>query len=348
MDWLRSDTVAGVSDRILDAIRACNAAFEPPYGEDSLSRQLDDRYSALFGTPVRVFPVVSGTAANALALASIAGPFELIACHDEAHAYAAETGATEFFSGGARFLRLPGEHGRIDPETAAPALAAARAAGGKTFRLAAITITQLTEVGTLYPVACARTIGELARRHGLHFHVDGARFANAVAALGVEPADLTWRLGADVMSFGATKNGTMCADAVIFFKPELADDFLRRRKRSGHDLSKARFLAAQLLAYLDGGHWLENAHRANRMAGELERVIRSAPDIELLQPVEGNMLFVAMSEARHAALAAAGITVRKVGARGDGRSVIRMVTSYRTGHDEIERFARAADAARPA
>jgi threonine aldolase len=339
MSWLRSDSIAGVPQEILDALQACNGGVALPYGEDTLSRRLDERFSAVFGAPVRVFPVTSGTAANALALASLAGAFDLIACHADAHSFASETGATELLSGGARFLHLPGTHGRIDPFAAATRIDDALRGGDKAYRLAALTVTQLTEAGTAYRPQALRALGELARGHGLRLHVDGARFANAVAALDVDPAELSWRAGAHALSFGATKNGTMCADAVVFFDADLVGDVPRRRKRTGQDLSKTRFLAAQLLAYLENDLWLRNARHANAMARRLADAVEASADLALLHPVEGNMLFVATTQDRLESLARAGLPLRVRSSLPDGRRVCRLVTSFATTHEEVRRFA---------
>ena len=338
--WLRSDNAAGVSEEILDALVSCNAGVAAPYGDDDLSRQLDARLSAVFETPVVAYMVPSGTAANALALSSIAGPFDMIVCHQEAHAFGSECGATDMFSGGARFKPVPGAHGRIDAAAAADMLAGMAGPRDNTYRLGALTVTQLTEAGTLYQPADLGALGALARKHGLRMHMDGARFANALAALAVHPADITWRVGVDVLSFGATKNGAMYADAVVFFDPALAEHFKRRLKRSGHDLSKTRFMAAQLLRYLEYDLWLRNARHANAVARELGELLARVPGADILHPVEGNIVFAALPDRPVQALAAAGIQFRSRGRLADGREWFRLVPSFRTDPQEVRALRR--------
>ncbi len=341
MSWLRTDSIAGIPDAVLDALREANAGVAMPYGDDRWSMQLDARFSALLGAPARVYTVTSGTAANALALSAIAGPYDLIVGHADAHAYASECGATEMMSGGARFLRVPGEHGRLDVGALEAALADAARHATKGHRPAALTVTQLTERGTAYPLDALAALGEIARRYGLHVHMDGARFANAVAGLGVSPADMVGALGVDVLSFGATKNGTMCADAVVFLQPALAEQMARQRKRAGQDLSKARFLAAQLLAYLDDELWLDHARHANAMARRLADVAGDTTGIDVLHPVDGNIVFVAMTPERIRALEQAGLSPHPHRTSADGRTTFRLVTSFATSRDEIDRFAAA-------
>lgn len=337
--WLRSDNAAGTDPRILAALQDCNQDVAAPYGDDELSARLDARFSELFERQVKVFAVPSGTAANALALASIAGPFDLVACHVNGHPYTSECGATEFFSGGARFLPLAGAHGRIDVDGAARTLGGIDNSRANSHRPAAITVTQLTEAGTAYRPDAVRALGTLAKQHGFFMHMDGARFANAIAFLDARPADITWRAGVDVLSFGATKNGTMYADAVVFFDPALAVDFKRRLKRSGHDLSKTRFLAAQLLRYLEGDLWLANARHANAVAQELAQLLGRVSGAAILHPVEGNIVFVALPDAAVGALGRAGTVMRSKGRLADGREWFRLAPSFRTDMSEVRAIA---------
>lgn len=337
--WLRSDNAAGTDPEILAAMQACNEGVAMPYGDDDLSRQLDARFSAVFGKPVKAFAVSSGTAANALALASVAGPFDLVVCHRDAHAFGSECGATEFFSGGARFIPVPGPNGRIDANAAAALLHGMDLHRGNSYRPAALTVTQLSEAGTAYRPESLQALGATGRRHGLRMHMDGARFANALAFLDARPDELTWRAGVDVLSFGATKNGTMYADAVVFFDPALAEHFKRRLKRSGHELSKARFLAAQLLRYLEGDLWLRNARHANAVARQLAALLARVKGAEILHPVEGNIVFAALPDEAVHALAAAGIRLRSKGRLPDGRESFRLVPSFRTDPAEVRAIA---------
>ncbi len=341
MSWLRTDSIAGVSAEIFDALRAANDGLAMPYGDDNWSARLDTRFSALLGRSARVFPVTSGTAANALALAAVAGPYDLIAGHVDAHAFASECGATEMMSGGARFLHVPGEQGRIDPALLDAALMQAARNAAKAHRPAVLTVTQLTERGSVYPLDRLSALGEIARRHRLHVHMDGARFANAVVALGVSPAEMVAALGVDVLAFGATKNGTMGADAVVILNPDLGEQMARQRKRAGQDLSKARFLAAQLLAYLDADLWLRNARHANAMARRLADAARGVQGINVTNEVDGNIVFAAMTPEVVRALERADLAPRPHRTSGDVCTTFRLVTSFATTADEIERFEKA-------
>ena len=336
--WLKSDNIAGADAAILRAMADCNAGTAGSYGDDKQSQQLDGRFSALFEREVRVFPVPSGTAANALSLASLAGPLELIACHEAAHPLRSEAGATTFFSGGAGFVPVPGAHGHLDAASIAAALDAVPSGGHGGLSAAAITLTQLTEAGTAYRVEEIRAIGTLAKQRGLSLHMDGARFANAIVSIDAKPADVTWRAGVDVMSFGGTKNGTMFADAVIFFDPAKSRHFEQRQKRAGLSLSKTRFLAAQLLAYLEGDRWLANARHANTMAQRIVQLLGTTPTCELLHPVDGNVVFAAIGEDAVKRAEAAGFSLRPKGRLADGRRYFRMVTSFATEEGEVERF----------
>lgn len=339
--FLRSDNMAGVHPEILAAMAACNGGNVAPYGGDPWTAELEARMAEVFGAPLRVFCVPSGTAANALALASLAGPFDLIACHTAAHAFGNECGATEAFSGGARFLPIGGADGRIDLAAARAALDARVDGRHDDYRLRALTLTELTEAGTAYSAYAMRALGDLAHEHGLAVHVDGARLPNALAATGAHPADLTWRAGVDVLSFGGTKNGTMGADAVVFFDLACAEDFERRQKRGGHALSKTRFLSVQLLRYLEGGLWLDNARHANAQAARLAEVLRATPGVSLLHPVDGNIVFAAFAPDVLTKLERGGIALRLKGARADGTQAARLVTSFATQPGEIDAFAAA-------
>ena len=337
--WLRSDNAAGVDSSILAAMTACNEGDAASYGEDALSRTLDERFAEIFGAPAKVFPVPSGTAGNALALASLADSFDAILCHEKAHAFDNESGATEAYTGGARFLPVGGEHGRIDAEYLIEALDIATGAGTSSHAPRVLTVTQLTEAGTVYSIAQLQELGTITRQRGLYFHMDGARFANAVATLGVTPADITWKVGVDVLSFGATKNGTMYADAVVFFDHSRAQRFKQRLKRGGHALSKTRYLAAQLLSYIDGDRWLANARHANLVASQLAAVIQRVPNADLVHPVEGNIIFAAFDDTTVRRFSEGGLALRSKGRTADGREMFRLVTSFATPAAESARLA---------
>ena len=327
-----SDNVTGASPEILAAIAAANHGSATPYGADEISRRLEQRFAELFEHEVAVFPVATGTAANALALACLTPVYGAIYCHEEAHIATDECGAPEFFTGGAKLVVCPGEHGKLTPEVLKPRLAGAGVVHN--VQPAAISITQETEAGTIYRLADIAALSALARRHGLALHMDGARFANAVASLGCAPADLTWRAGVDALSFGATKNGALAAEAVVFFDPKRAASFAYRRKRAGHLVSKQRFVAAQLEAYLAGDLWLRNARHANAMAARLGGGLAALPGTRLLHPIEGNEVFVELGERAIECLAGAGFGFYRWGEA----PVLRLVTAFDTSSEAVERF----------
>ena len=316
-----SDNTASACPEILAAVQAANRGLARAYGEDEWSGRLDAAFGAFFATEVRVFAVATGTAANALALATVSPPYGAIFAHHEAHIACDECGAPGFFSGGAQLALLPGAHGRIAPETFAAALAAHRI-DVHTLQPAALSLTQSSELGTTYRAADVARLAALAHERGLKVHMDGARFANALTFLGCHPADITWRAGVDVLSFGATKNGALGAEAVVFFERSLVRDFELRRKRAGHLLSKSRYIAAQLLAYLESGLWQRNAQRTNHLAQRIGRAAGAA----LLHPVEANEVFVGLGVARRQALREADFEFYDWGTESAGEA--RFVVSW--------------------
>lgn len=346
-----SDNTAPVCSEILSAIGRANAGNVPSYGADPETERLRAMAQSVFETELVIHPVGTGTAANALALATLVRPYGAVLCYDEAHIATDECGAPEFYMGGAKLVTLPAADGRITPMQIESAMAWAQDGGVHHVMPEAVSITQATEWGTVYSPEQVGAIGEACRRRGLHLHMDGARFGNALARLGCTPAELTWKAGVDALSFGATKNGALAAEAVIFFNPALAAGFERRRKRAGQLWSKQRFLSAQLTAYVEGDLWLRNARHANAMANALAEGLRRIPGVRLVQPVEANELFVAMPEELIETLQAAGaVFYRWTLMPGESRPVIRLVTSFATGRDEVERFLAAAtlDTARAA
>ncbi len=332
MDF-RSDNVSGVSPEIMEAMEAANPGPSTPYGQDDLSVRVEARFSEIFETPVSSFLVLTGTAANGLALSALAEPISAIYCHEAAHIHKAEGGAPEFFTGGAKLLTLPGKHGKISAGTLAEALAEPMN-GPNYMPRAALSLTQASEAGTLYAPDEISTLAQLVRPHGMGLHMDGARFANALAALGVAPADITWRAGIDILSFGASKNGTMGAEAVIFFDPAKAAEFSHRCKRSGHMPSKSRFLAAQLLAYLEDGRWLDWAGHANLMAHHLAEELGGLAGVSFTHPVEVNILFVEMPDAMAAGLLAEGFKFHRRAETGQAR----LVCAFNTSPEDVEAF----------
>lgn len=336
-----SDNVTGAAPEILAALAAANAGTAAPYGADAITARLTQRFAAVFEHDVAIFPVATGTAANALALAALTPPWGVVYCHEAAHVLVDECGAPEFFSGGAKLVGIAGAAGKITPE----AVAARLKTGGSVHHApaAAISLSQSTEAGTVYTAAEIAALGTLARRHGLGLHLDGARFANAVAALGCAPADLTWRAGVDVLSFGATKNGALAAEAVVFFDPQKAADFAFRRKRGGHLLSKMRFLSVQLEAYLAADLWLRNARHANAMAARLGLGLERLAGARLRYPVAANAVFVDLPEQAIRALAAAGFGFYRWG--GEAASCLRLVTAFDTRAAAVDRLVATAAAA---
>ncbi|MCK0198105.1 low specificity L-threonine aldolase [Ancylobacter sp. 6x-1] len=344
-----SDNTSGVHPRILDAIGACNDGTVASYGADPFSASAAARLAELFETEVQVRLVATGTAANALALSALVPPYGTVFCHGDAHINTDECGAPELFTGGAKLTPVAGRAAKITPE----ALEAAHATFIRGFHQqlpAAVAITQATEFGTLYTAEQIAAIGAWCRGKGLRLHMDGARFANAVAALGASPAELTWKAGVDVLSFGATKNGAMGVEAVVFFDPKPAERFAFLVKRAGHVISKGRYLGAQMVAYLEGGLWLETARHANSMATRLAGRLGAIPAIRLAAPVEANAVFAVMPRSLHEALLAAGAHYYDWPGDGPGLAVIgsgdvlvRFVCSFLTRPDEIDRIATLAE-----
>ena len=302
MSNFTSDNVSPVCEAVMAAINAANADSVPSYGGDSYTQRLTQVAREVFETDLAIFPLATGTAANALALSQITPPYGAVYCHETAHIVTDECGAPEFFTGGSRLIGLPAADGRIDAAQISAAIAFADDMGVHHVKPGSVSLTQATEWGTVYDNAQVAAIADVARSHHLQVHMDGARFANALVHLGCSPAEATWKSGVDVLSFGATKNGALCAEAVIFFDARAAADFDRRRKRAGHLWSKMRFVSAQLLAYLDGGLWLDNARNANQMALRLAGGMELIAGVRLVHPVQANEVFLAMPEKRVAAL----------------------------------------------
>lgn len=303
----RSDNEAPVHPRILSALADANCGSAPAYGADSFSLQLDEHFSALFETDVIVYPMVSGTAANALCMAQMSPSYGAIFCHRDAHLNVDECGAAEFYSQGAKIMTVSGEHGRIDPSALSETVALLGHKGDHDPLPTVLTLTQATEWGTVYTPEQVRTLCDLAHDHQMLTHMDGARLANALASTGHSPAEMTHRSGIDVLSLGLTKNGAMAAEAVVFFRPELAEQFGRRRMKGGHLLSKMRYVSAQLLRATSEDLWLDLAHSANTAARRLGQSLTTLePHCRLVAPIEANELFVQMSDELHRHLNASG------------------------------------------
>jgi threonine aldolase len=329
----RSDNVATVAPEILRALDAVNHGPAASYGDDECSALLNRKFSDLFETEVAVFPVSTGTAANALSLATCARAYGGIYCHEEAHIHTAEGGATEAFSGGAKLIALAGANGKLEPAALAAALRRAERGIRNRPQPDAVSITQAAEYGTVYHLEELAAIGASARDAGVRFHMDGARFANALATLGCSAAEMTWRAGVDILSFGATKNGAMAADAIVVFNRELVEPLSYRLRQAGQTWSKMRYPAAQLIAYVEDDLFLRLASHANALASQLGRELAAMRNVRLVTPVEANLVFAAMPETAIEALAAAG--VRFARRRG---GVIRLVTRFDGTQAEIDHF----------
>lgn len=340
-----SDNAVGVAPEIMSALMEANRGTSMPYGADDWTRRVEGKMAEIFEREVRVFPVATGTAANALSLATLAPPYGSIYAHEEAHVMVDECGAPELFSGGAKLRPLAGSHGKLSAETLDRALERGRSGDVHQVIPAAISLTQATEAGTVYRPAELQAIAEVARRHKVRLHMDGARFANAMAFLGVPARQVTWEAGIDMLSFGASKGGCMAAEAVVFFDPALAESFGHRRMRAGHLVSKMRFISAQLEAYLADGLWLKLARHANAMAQRLAQGLRASlprlPGARLLHPVEANELFVQLPAGIIAGLRLAGFEFYDWPAE-DG-AAIRLVTAFNTEAAHVELFLKALD-----
>ena len=325
-----SDNAAAAHPRVIAAIAQSNR-LDTAYDGDEWSGRLDAAFSDLFETEVRALWVTTGTAANCLALAALCPPHGAILCHRDAHIEHDEAGAPGFYTNGAKLMLLDGPGAKVAPDAVAAAIDRVRKDVHQV-QPAALSITNASEYGLAYRASEVAALGDLARQRGLGFHMDGARFANAVASTGDSPADLTWRAGVDALSFGFVKNGGLNAEALILFRTEIADEIAVRRKRAGHLLSKGRMLAAQLLAMLDGDLWLDNARAANAAA----QALASAAAGRLVHPVEANEVFLKVSPDEAAALRGQGFDFYDW-----GEGEIRLVTSWDHEPQAVDRLAAA-------
>jgi len=342
-----SDNTAPASPAILAALAAANAGAVPSYGNDPITARVKLDFNRVFEREVAVYPVATGTAANALSLATLVRPYGGVICQEEAHIATDECGAPEFYMGGAKLLTLPSGDGRITPAQIEAVMTRAIDMGVHTTMPEAVSITQATEWGTVYTPDEVAAIAAVCRTYGLALHMDGARFANALVHLGCSAAELSWKAGVDVLSFGATKNGALAAEAVVFFDPARAEGFERRRKRAGQLWSKLRFLSAQLEAYLADDLWLTNARHANAMAAGLGQGLAALPGVRLVQNVQANEVFAAMPATLSTALREAGAYFYDwIGIAGETLPIVRLVTAYSTRPDEVARFLAVAHAAR--
>ncbi|MWB78052.1 low specificity L-threonine aldolase [Pseudooceanicola sp. 216_PA32_1] len=339
-----SDNCAGAAPEVLTAMIAAQKGRDRSYGHDAVTARAVEVIRQLFEAPeAEVFFVATGTAANALALATICPPWGSVYAARSAHLDVDECGAPGFFTGGATLRLLDHADGLVDPGTLDRALTGGRAGDVHAVQPAALSIAQISELGAAYSPAEVAALSAVAHWAGLRVHMDGARFANAVAYLGCTPADASWRAGVDVLSLGATKNGGLGAEAVIFFDPQLARDFGYRRKRGGHLLSKTRVVSAQIEAMFGDGLWLRLAARANATATRLAEGLAALPEVAVLNRVDGNMVFARFGRTVDAAMRAAGV---RYSARPDGDGMVRarLVTAFDTTVEDVDAALRAARA----
>lgn len=339
-----SDNTGPAHPRVMDALMRANEGYALPYGTDDLTRAVTEQLRAVFEAPqAEVFLVALGTAANSLALSALVQPWQAIYCSRLAHIHTDECGAPEFYSGGAKLVMVPETDGKMHSADLDAAIAEGLDRGLHYNQPGAVSITQVTECGTVHSLNELGALADVAKTHRLPVHLDGARFANALVALGCSPAEMTWKAGIDVVSFGATKNGLLGAEAVIFFNPDHSRDFEFRRKRAAQLFSKHRYLAAQMAAYLDGDLWLDMARAANASAARLADGIRALPNARLHHPVDANILFASLPRAAHRRAVAAGaqyfLTLEDLEG-GDDTDVIpaRLVCDWSIRNEAIDQF----------
>lgn len=331
-----SDNATGVCTEIMQALLDVNEDTAVGYGNDEVTGRLEPAFDLFFETSVRVFPVAVGTAANALAVATLCPSWGAIFCHADSHLHISECGAPEMFTGGAKLVDLGGDQAKLNPDDLDRSIRDLPRGNPHVVQPAVVSISQITEAGTVYTLDEIRALTDVAHSHNLYFHMDGARFANGAVALGCSPAEMTWKAGVDVMSFGASKNGAMMAEAVVFFNAELVRDFEFRRKRSGHLVSKMRFVSAQLEAYISNDLWHRNATHANRMAHIMGEMLGALDGVDIIYPVEANQVFVRFPEVISDRLRDNGYEAYA------SRDVVRLVTSFNTTEEEVGAFIRTA------
>jgi threonine aldolase len=343
--YFASDNWSGAADAIASSLSRHATGMSPAYGASDLDLRLEQRFSDLFETEVAVFFVGTGTAANALALSAVNRPGGYVLCHRDAHLIEDECGAPEFFTSGARLAPVKGDLGKLSPRDLQKQLNRFDPGFVHHGQPMAVSITQATEVGTVYSLEEIRSISQITSQHELPLHMDGARFANALVHLDVSPAEMTWKAGVDVLSFGGTKNGCWCAEAILFFQEHLAKQMPFIRKRGAHLFSKTRFIAAQFHAYFDDDLWLGLARHANAMANRLASGIRNSAKGELAWANESNEVFVILSREKAKQLQEAGahfydwpMPNDAVAELAPDQGLFRLVTSYCTEPEEVDRF----------
>lgn len=340
-----SDNWAGAHPAISAALADAATGQDPAYGSGEWDRRVADRFNEIFEREVTVFFAATGTAANALSMSACNRVGGIVFCHAEAHMTVDEFGALGFYTGGARTWPVAGAMGRMEPQALDAAIVRYSRDLAPAGQPMAVTVTQATEVGTVYALDEIAAIADICRRHELPFHMDGARFANALVALGATPADMTWKRGVDILSFGGTKNGCWMADAVVVFETDLARDLGQLRHRAGQHFSKSRFIAAQFDAYLSDDVWLSSARHANAMASRLATMLGQSNRIRLAWEPQANEVFGIMQTALREKLASRGARFHAWGKPaafegeiGDDETLCRFVTSFATRHENIDAF----------
>ncbi|ADZ89614.1 threonine aldolase family protein [Marinomonas mediterranea] len=333
-----SDNIAGASDSVLAAIVKAAQGNAMPYGNDEGTVQVTNMLADLFECEVDVFLVSTGTAANVLSLSAMTPQWGNVFCHQESHLLNDESSAPEFFTGGARLVGLGGANAKIDPLQLRKA-ATQKIGDVHTCQPGALSLSQVTEVGSVYSLEEIKALTDIAKEVGIATHMDGARFANALVALKCSPAEMTWKAGIDIVSFGATKNGVMAAEAIVVFNRELVKNLDVLRKRGGHLHSKMRLLSSQMAAYLTDELWLKNAMHANEMMALMQDGLCGIPEIKINTPAQANMLFCTLPDGMEDYLKSKGFAF--YGGRWES-GVVRLVTSFRTLKEDVEAFVESA------
>lgn len=333
--WFTSDNAAGAAPGVIEAMLRAADGPAMAYGADRQTDRARDMIREIFEAPkAAVHFVATGTAANALSLATLCPPWGSIWCHDKAHIEEDECGAPEFYTGGAKLVKIPGVHGRMELPALEKAIRVAAGASVHNVQKGALSITQATEAGTVYSVAEIEALAGAAKAAGVPVHLDGTRLANALAATGASPAEMSWKAGVDILCLGFTKNGAPAAEAVILFDESRAGEFELRRKRAGHLFSKMRFITAQVEAMLEDGNWLRFASHANAMAKRLEAGLGGVPGVKLVHPVEANLIFADIPLAAHEAAVAKGAAYHSL--PGEGHVTARLVASHATREEDVD------------
>ncbi len=338
-----SDNSGPVHPRVMEALTAANDGWALPYGNDDWTRSAAEKVREVFEAPeAAVYFTATGSAANALALATVTKPYQTIFCTPEAHIEEDECNAPEFYTGGAKLTLIEATDAKMQPDALASVLDRKAGVNVHVAQRGPLSLTQVTERGTLYTLDELAALTAIAKAHGLPVHLDGARFANALVALGCSAAEMSWKAGVDLVSFGGTKNGLMAAEAVVIFDPELAWEFELRRKRGGHLFSKSRYLSAQMDAYLTDDLWRDMARQANAAAARLAKGLGQIDGVAFLHPPQANMIFASFPKAAHRRLHAAGAQYYPAAGATEGpdddTASARIVADWSCPDAHIERF----------